>query len=470
MGSILIVEDEDFFRDILINVLKKKNHEVHGCADGKQAQYILDVQAFDVVISDINMPGLTGIQLAEWMKTKHPSMPLILMTGFSEILETKQAYALGVKEFLNKPFQQDTLLQAIDKILNKTETAPEIEVDRDAEFCKIRIEDFVSGKKIPFAIYIKLSKSKYIQIGEQGEDISSERIQSYKSKDVNYLYMRKEDFGNYVGYSINLAKVVTGSNKISKEKKLGFLKYTGEIIMENTYVNGVNEDTFRQAKDFMNNTMDVVVARDDAFNLLMMLNSHSDFLYAHSLGVSIYSVMIAKLAGWSSPKTVFTISIAALFHDIGKKEISMEILKKNRLELTQEEREIFETHPARGGEILSQVKGIPESVPIVAQQHHADVNGYGFPRGLQRSKIHPFAKLVNVANVFCDLALKSPSHEGMSGEEALKVMTQTKKEALDPQFVYLLQQIFSPNFDANRELTGITIDPDPEESGFNNTV
>jgi len=465
LSTILVVEDEDFFRDILINVLKKKNYEVHGCGDGKTAQHVLGMQNFDLVISDINMPSITGIQLAEWMKENHPTIPLVLMTGFSDILETQEAFALGVKEFLTKPFQQGALIQIVDKILNPSEIKSAPEIDLDSDFCKIRMEDFVSGTKIPYGIYIRLSKSKYIQIGHKGEDISRERIQSYKSKNVDYLYMTKEDFGNYVNFSVNLSHIVANSPKVSKQKKLGFLKYTNEVIMENTFVNGLDQQSFDQANDFMRNTLDVISSRDDAMNLLMMLNSHADFLYAHSLGVSLYAVMIGRQAGWTAPRTVFTLATAALFHDIGKKEIDLRILKKPRFELNQEERATYETHTIRGYELLSQIRGIPDSVATVAHQHHEDINGYGFPRKLTRSKINTIAKLINVANAFCENALKSPWNPGMSGPDALKAMNQTKKDALDPQFMFLLHQIFSVDFKTNKDRNKFNIEADPLEFG-----
>ncbi len=463
MSLILVVEDEEFFRDVLVNVLKKEGHDVHGCADGKTAQHILGAKVFDLVISDINMPEVTGIQLAEWMKVSFPSIPMILMTGFAEIIETQQAYALGVKEFLTKPFQQGLLLEKVRSVFAKEAPKPKDE-DRDAEFCKVRIEDFVSGKKIPYAIHIRLSKTKYVQVGQKGEDLAAERIQSYKSKNVDFLYMTKEDFGSYVGFSVNLAKVVSHSNKIPKEKKVGFLKYTSSVIMEHAYVNGVDEATFNQAHELLRETLDVISVRDDALDLLMLLNQHSDHLYAHSLAVSLYSVMLAKRAGWHSPRTVFSVSTSGMFHDIGKKEIDPNLLKKSRLEMTHEERATYETHTVRGGEILGQVKGIPDTVAFVARQHHEDINGYGFPHKLTRNKIHAVAKLVNVANVFCELVQKTPWSEGMSAAAALKIMSQTKKDALDQQFVFFLHQIFSIGTDKKRGIHDMTVEPDPDDS------
>src|SRR5690606_5884100 len=103
------------------------------------------------------------------------------------------------------------------------------------------------------------------------------------------------------------------------------------------------------------------------------LNSHADFVYAHSLGVSTYGVMIARVMGWRSAPSLFKVAIAGLFHDIGFKELDRELLEKPRITHTAAERKEYETHPTRGAELLSQVGNIPLDVIQVASQHHEDV-------------------------------------------------------------------------------------------------
>ena len=119
MQKILIVEDDDTFREILKTTLKKNGFEVEGAADGKSAQYILGFHDFDVVLSDVKMPNMDGIALLSWVKS-NKNLSVILMTGFSEVLETKKAAELGADGFLPKPFSHDDLLKAIHACLNPT--------------------------------------------------------------------------------------------------------------------------------------------------------------------------------------------------------------------------------------------------------------------------------------------------------------------------------------------------------------
>ena len=153
--------------------------------------------------------------------------------------------------------------------------------------------------------------------------------------------------------------------------------------------------------------------------MLDVLNSHADFVYAHSLGVSMYGVLLARALGWLSPQTAFKVSIAGLYHDIGKKEIPRAILEKPRFQMTLEERTIYETHPTRGKEILEAIKSVPTEVVEVAYQHHENILGTGFPRKLRKMSIHPMANLIAIVDRFCELAIKSPYSSGMTAAEAL---------------------------------------------------
>ncbi|MBL7544498.1 MAG: HD domain-containing protein [Bdellovibrionaceae bacterium] len=175
-----------------------------------------------------------------------------------------------------------------------------------------------------------------------------------------------------------------------------------------------------------------------------MLKNHSDLIYAHSLAVGVYASLIARQLGWRSQSTLFKISMAGLFHDIGKKEIPKTILEKARMDMTQEEVKIYESHTVRGKEILSQVPGIPEEVVFAAAQHHESMAGCGFPFQIPRFRIQPISRLICIANEFCNLVLKSPNKEDVStAHEALLKIYTYKKEDVELSFLKALMEIFN---------------------------
>jgi putative nucleotidyltransferase with HDIG domain len=419
---ILVVDDNDTFLGALQVILTKAGYDVTTCMEANGAEHLLGVQPFDAIISDVHLPGnLTGIDLMKYVRENF-NIPVVLMTGFADLVEVKEAERLGASGFLAKPFKQSDLFQILDSFF-KAPAPHEEPKNLDGDFCKVNIDDFVSGKDIQADVYIRITEFKYVKIAHEGEDIAIERIRAYKSKDIKHLYLTNDDFRKYVGFNLQLAPIVANHPTVSKEKKLNFLKGTGEIIVENVFLNGVNEERFESAKNFLETTISVISDDSDIFNMLNILNSHGDFLYAHSLGVSLYSSMIARGLEWNSQQTLFKLSMGALLHDIGKKEIDRAILEKSRKDLTTEELALYESHCSRGVEILSQSQGIPEDVLHVVAQHHENCIGTGFPAHISRTKIHPLAKVVSVANEFCKFAIKGPNSPGLPADKAIRQMT-----------------------------------------------
>ncbi len=440
MASVLLVEDDEFFRIALKDVLQRNSFQITEAPDGRSAKSLLSLTQYDLIISDIQMPYLSGVELLNWVKEKFTT-PFVLMTGFSQILETKAAFEMGADGFLTKPFSESELITTIQSLLktNSDSAPPPAE---EIQYCKIFIDDFIVGHQIPFNIYILLGEDRYVKIAHKGEDISLQKIKMYKDKNVRYLFIRMEDYTTLVGMNLKLTKSMAASSKIPMQVKKNFVKYTGEVILEKAFVDGVDSENFQIAKEFVQNSLQILSQDDDAFTTLKVLNEHSDYLYAHSLGVSTYAVLIAKKLGWNSVQTIFKVSLAGLFHDIGKKELDRSILDKPRVRLSQAEISTLEGHAQRGKEILESMRSVPTDVLQVALEHHENLLGSGYPRRLRRDKIHPFAKLISVANIFCNYAIKNPNSDGMSGKDALQKMSLNDSETIDLEYFAALGSLF----------------------------
>ena len=123
MKKVLVVEDDDFFRDSICDVLKGK-YSVLQAPNGKSACEILTLSDVDLVISDIQMPEFSGIELLEWSKKNKP-VPFVIMTGFSTLLETQSAFDLGAQGFIAKPFKIADLMNNLKSILKEDEKPAE---------------------------------------------------------------------------------------------------------------------------------------------------------------------------------------------------------------------------------------------------------------------------------------------------------------------------------------------------------
>ncbi len=434
--KILIVEDDNFFREAISDLLKK-NYDVSEAPNGKTAIEQLSLNDFDLVLTDIQMPMMTGLELLEWAKKNKPT-PFVIMTGFSLVLETKTAFELGANGFISKPFRNAELIAVIESVV-KSDGVPVVAAEK-LEFCKVSIDEFVAKPKIDFDVYIKLSETKSVKLANKGEMIPVGRVKYYKEKGIKHLHILKEDFSKLVEFNINVTKIIKNRSDISTEKKINFIKFTGEVIMEKVFVVGIDKQSFFDAQAFLTVSMDVIAESDEHVNLLTLLNTHSDHVYAHSLGVAMYSVMVAKKMFFESSSVLFKLMTAGLYHDIGKKEIDREILDKPRHLHNKEERRIFETHVVRGQEILMRINGVSEDVAHLVSEHHEDMAGQGYPLSKKRNELHPLSKILQACNVFMELTL-SPESKGLTALNAVSYMEKVYDNRVDKDVLAAIKSI-----------------------------
>jgi putative nucleotidyltransferase with HDIG domain len=440
-SRILLVDNDELFRSTIAKTLAVAGYSVTQAEDGESAQRLLTSSKFDLVLSDVSMAKLSGVELFKWTQQNHPT-PFIFMTGFSELLDVKKASEMGALSFLAKPFDEKSLLAEIQKTpsFRKTNATAAESAEVPVEYCKILIDDFVAGSTIPFSIYVNVSKSKYVKIAHTGQDISLKQVHSYKERGVRFLYITKEDYYKLVGFNLKLTQAIS-ERKVDQSVKIKILKYTGEVIAQQLFVADLNREVFEASKEFVELSLKIVCDDEEAMLLLDVLNSHADFVYAHSVGVSTYAVMIARELGWTSAHTAFKVSLSGLYHDIGKKEIPRSTLEKSRIQMSPDERKLYETHPSRGREILESLKSFPSEIAEVAYQHHESHLGTGFPRAIRKVKIYPMASLIALANRFCELVLRSPSHDGMTAKAAVEQLNTRYREDFDPTHLAALQKL-----------------------------
>lgn len=120
--AVLVVDDDTTVRDLLVDMLDDAGYEVTGLANPEKAAGLLSDNEFHLVLSDIKMPRMSGIELLKVVKEYNSEIPVILVTGFPDIESTIECLKLGAYDFILKPFQVEYVLHSVDKALNYYET------------------------------------------------------------------------------------------------------------------------------------------------------------------------------------------------------------------------------------------------------------------------------------------------------------------------------------------------------------
>jgi DNA-binding NtrC family response regulator len=127
---ILLVEDDDDVRAALRDALRGAGHEVLGLADGREAVERLEVTAFDVVVSDLRLPRVSGLDVFRRARMTSPRTDVILITSFANVPEAVDALKAGAHDYLVKPFDPDVLVIRLASLAEKRSLAEELESAR----------------------------------------------------------------------------------------------------------------------------------------------------------------------------------------------------------------------------------------------------------------------------------------------------------------------------------------------------
>ncbi len=119
MEKILIVEDEENIREILARSLREKKYQVETAPDGETAASALAIREFDLVISDLKLPGRSGLALLDWIKENTHDTAVIIMTAFGSIENAVEAIKLGADDYVVKPFHLDEIEVKIDRLIQE---------------------------------------------------------------------------------------------------------------------------------------------------------------------------------------------------------------------------------------------------------------------------------------------------------------------------------------------------------------
>ncbi len=164
---------------------------------------------------------------------------------------------------------------------------------------------------------------------------------------------------------------------------------------------------------------------------LYKLKPYADYTFLHAVGVGIISGLIGLWAGWGSEK-IKMLTLCGVMHDIGKSQIPLPLLDKPG-RLTAGEKQTMSLHPQYGYYMTKSVQGIAPEVQLAILQHHERENGSGYPSGSLSPKIHPFAKVVAIADTYDALTTDKVYQKSVTPFAAMEILLDSMLMTLDKE-------------------------------------
>jgi two-component system NtrC family response regulator len=125
-GRILFIDDDPAGREVALFNLRKAGHEVTAAEDGVAGLAAFASSPFDLVITDLKMPGISGMEVLRKVRARSPDVPVLVITAFGNVETAVSAMKEGAYDFIGKPFHRDQLLLAVEKALERRRMAAEV--------------------------------------------------------------------------------------------------------------------------------------------------------------------------------------------------------------------------------------------------------------------------------------------------------------------------------------------------------
>lgn len=118
-NTILVVDDEESIRDIVARRLQDEGYDCETAADGKDALWKTFMRDFDLVLTDIKMPGMSGMEVLTQIANDHPDTSVVMITALAETQTAVQAMKMGASDYVTKPFNLDDLVMRVQRALER---------------------------------------------------------------------------------------------------------------------------------------------------------------------------------------------------------------------------------------------------------------------------------------------------------------------------------------------------------------
>lgn len=298
-------------------------------------------------------------------------------------------------------------------------------------------------RDISFDVYIRISDGNFAHIFSRSTGLDYKRLASYIQKGVTELYIQSEDKPLYDMFVSRTAEVIINDPALPNEKKIAALLNMTEQNMSEIFAQiEVREETVEDTKKLVNHYAELMTQSPQSLTVILKLVSHGEYLYYHSIAVSIFSLFIGKATGQFDQKTLEEIGMGAFLHDIGCTQLPKDVIDCTTV-YTPDQRKTMEKHAKLGLQMLLETGNVPDPVKYIVYQHHEEPGGGGYPNRISSSKLYYPARVVALADAFSAMISKRPFRPAFTVEQAIKILRE-KKNKFDPKLVELLASIILP--------------------------
>lgn len=264
----------------------------------------------------------------------------------------------------------------------------------------------------------------------KGAYLDDFQIEYLQTKGVNGVYIREgeEDPEEEIVIPLYTQEVIA-KNRVEDRAKVKLTESVRKRVGEGIQYlyNNTEETGFAEATVNITNELMSAIFENDAIAVdIGMLKVSDEYTFKHSVDVATMAMVIGKQYGLGEEE-IREIGIAGLLHDVGKSKIPNEVLNKPG-RLDEDEFALMKQHSLFGFQILKEKENFSDGIMRGVLQHHEKINGAGYPLGVAEDKIHTYAKIISVADVYDALVTERPYKSAFSKRDAVEMIMAMTRE------------------------------------------
>ncbi|MBI2894385.1 MAG: response regulator [Deltaproteobacteria bacterium] len=477
---VLVVDDEKVIREILADFLSMEGFWVRTAEDGTAALAEMSRHSYDLVISDLKMPRMGGLELLETVSRTNPNVVMVIMTGFGTVETAIDAMKKGAYDYILKPFKVEEVVHIVQRGLEKRRLAAE----------NVRLREAISLYKVSEAIAQSLSLDEVFDtvldtaMVESAADVVTVLVDD---REGSYVERSRRVRGDLAAGRIGVGSLDVPAilSHFQDDRPLRFhgpkadrfvrtsedeslrarsivsipMRIQGRTI---GFLNAISYTEGRKFDEGQRKVLSILANRASAsienarlyedlkatfqqtiHGLARALDKMDRYTAGHSDRVTHLAAIVAKKLVLPHPE-IEVVRQSGLMHDIGKIGVHANLNKPGKL--SQEEYEIFKLHPVYGREILDPIKFLHPLIPGV-HMHHERWDGRGYPLGRKGTDIPLSARILAVADTYDAMTSDRAYRRALPHEVAMTELERCAGSQFDPECV----AAFSSSIDEYRD-------------------
>ena len=459
---VLVVDDEKFIRDIIADFLGMEGYIVRTAEDGVSATNELERARYDMVISDLKMPKMGGLDLLKEVARTHPDTLTVIMTGFGTVETAIDAMKRGAYDYILKPFKVEEIVHIVQRGLEKRRLSAE----------NLRLREALSLYKVSEAITASLSLDEVIAtVADSGlHEIRADMVMTWLDNGEGAFFSRNVSLADAFPEGEDTGEL-DAKSVVERLKHASFLVEHGArarelfsthpsrqvqsitiipLKMRDRLLGWIAVVSLTASKRFdegQRKLLSIIASRAAAAienarlyedlqatfqqtiqSLARTIDKMDRYTSGHSERVARYAVNLARWLGLDEVQ-IEIVRHSALMHDIGKIGCVMNLNKTGKL--TTQEYEVFKRHPTYGREILDPIKFLQPVIPGV-HLHHERWDGRGYPLGLAGNDIPLIARIIAVADTYDAMTSDRAYRQALPHEVTVNEILRCSGSQFDP--------------------------------------